>query len=153
MDITLTKASVSDCTELYEMQIASFKALLDKYQDYEFSPGAEKPERTLQRLQESFTDYYFICLAGKHIGAVRICHFGTLCKLKQIYILPAFQGNGYAQKAIALAEALYPDAKRWEVDTIMQEEKLRHLYEKMGYLKTGKVENIKDGMDIIFYAK
>ena len=32
-------------------------------------------------------------------------------------------------------------------------EKLCGMLEKMGYTKTGQVENIKDGMDLVYYAK
>ena len=28
-----------------------------------------------------------------------------------------------------------------------------HLYSKMGYQKTGEIEHIKDGMDIVFFEK
>jgi len=135
------------------MQIKAFRTLLEKYQDHNTNPGAEKLDRTVERLQEPFTEFYFISLDGKHIGALRICTFERLCKLKQIFILPEYQGRGYAQKAILIAEFLYPDAKCWELDTILQEEKLCHLYEKMGYRRTGKVENIRAGMDLVFYAK
>ena len=73
--------------------------------------------------------------------------------LAQILIIPEYQGLGYAQEAIRLVEAAYPNASRWSLDTIAQEEKLCHLYEKLGYRKTGKTEHVKDGMDIIFYEK
>ena len=153
MTIGLDIATITNAQEIYDLQMKSFQALLEKYQDYDFSPGAEKLDRTIQRLQEPITDYYFISLEGKHIGALRICHFDKLCKLKQIFILPEYQGHGYSQKAIAIAESLYPTAEKWELDTILQEEKLCYLYEKMGYRKTGKVERIKNGMDLVFYAK
>lgn len=153
MDITLIKATVEDSGELYDLQIKSFKALLEKYQDYDYSPGAEKIDRTVQRLEEPFTDYYFISLDGTNVGGLRICNFGELCKLKQIYILPEYQNNGYAQTAIRLGESLHPEAKRWQVDTILQENKLCYLYEKMGYKKTGRIDNIKAGMDIVYYEK
>ena len=153
MPISLKKAAADDCGELYDIQIRCFKALLDKYQDYVYSPGAEKPDRTLQRLNEPFTDYYFIRLDGSNIGGLRVCDFGELCKLKQIYILPEYQNKGYAQTAIRLSESLHPNSRRWQVDTILQEAKLCHLYEKMGYKKTGRVENIKDGVDIVYYEK
>ena len=152
-EITLAKAGLSNCEELYQLQTISFRPLLEKYQDYDSNPGAETKDRTLQRLKDPFTDYYFICLSGKHIGAVRISHFETLCRLKQLFILPEFQGHGYAQQAILLAEALYPEIQRWELDTISQEAKLCHLYEKMGYTKTGRMEKIKDGMDLVYYAR
>ena len=123
-EITLAKAGLSNCEELYQLQTISFRQHLEKYQDYDSNPGAETKDRTLQRLKDPFTDYYFICLSGKHIGAVRISHFETLCRLKQLFILPEFQGHGYAQQAILLAEALYPEIQRWELDTISQEAKM-----------------------------
>lgn len=153
MSIVLDFATFIDAQELYDLQIKSFKALLEKYQDYDFSPGAERFERTIQRLQDPITDYYFISLEGKHIGALRICRLERRCKLKQIYILPEYQGYGHAQKAITIVESLYPTAEKWELDTILQEEKLCYLYEKMGYRKTGRVERILNGMDLVFYAK
>lgn len=153
MSIKLEKAVFTDCAEIYDLQIKSFQALLEKYQDYDFNPGAESPERTVQRFQESFTDFWFITLEEKRIGALRICNFGELCKLKQIFILPQYQDNGYAQEAIRLVEAIYPEASRWELDTILQEAKLCHLYEKMGYRQTGKIQPVKAGMDLVFYAK
>lgn len=151
--IILEKASLRDCEEIYALQIQSFRALLDHYRDYDYSPGAEKIERTIQRLEEPKTDYYFISLNGKHIGALRICNYEKLCKLNQIFIIPAYQGYGYAQQAISAVERLYPNAERWELDTILQEEKLCYLYEKMGYRKTGKTQRIKEGMDLVFYRK
>lgn len=96
MEITLTKAIKKDIQEIYNMQIKSFSALLKKYQDYDFSPGAEKIKKTIQRFDDPFTDYYFICKNNIHIGALRICNYDKLIMLKQIFILPEYQGNGYA---------------------------------------------------------
>lgn len=39
------------------------------------------------------------------------------------------------------------------IDTILQEKGNLHLYEKMGYVQTGKVEHINEKMDIVFYEK
>lgn len=88
-----------------------------------------------------------------NIGAIRINKINDLCELKQIYILPKYQGNGYAQQAIVMIESLYPEAKHWELDTIKQEAKLCHLYEKMGYKQTGKEVSVKDELTLIFYKK
>lgn len=151
--ICLEKASVQDAEEIYQLQIDSFRALLNKYQDYDFNPGAEKIERTLQRFSDPRSDFYFICLGKIHIGALRVVHIPRVCNLKQIFILPEYQEKGYAQRAMVAVESLYPDAERWDLDTIFQEEKLCYLYEKMGYRKTGKIEAIKEGMDLVSYTK
>ena len=39
------------------------------------------------------------------------------------------------------------------MDTILQEERLVHLYEKMGYQKTGKTAAVNPRMTLVFYQK
>ncbi len=153
MSVKLIKASVEDARELYSMQIEAFKKIYQKYQDHDTSPVTENLEKTVKRLKEDFTDYYFIVLNRKNIGAARVRRIGEKLRLGPFYILPEFQGFGYAQTAIIELEKLYTKAKIWELDTIKQEEKLCYLYEKMGYKKTGEIENINKNMDIIEYKK
>ena len=154
MEISLKKAEINDCEKIHSMQIAGFKALLDKYQDYETSPGAETLERIKCRFDFSQIDHYFIEFQDESIGYIRINKLNeNTCHLSQMFILPDYQGKGYAQQAIKQVELLNPQAKNWVLDTIKQEEKLCYLYEKMGYKQTGTQMNIKDGMDLADYSK
>lgn len=154
MSISLRIAGLQDCAQIHQMQVIVFRPLLDKYQDYETNPGAETIERIEQRMRIPSITHYFIELQSKKIGYIRIRQPNeTTCLFSQIAILPEYQGRGYAQQAMIMAEALYPQAKRWELITIKQEEKLRHLYEKMGYKPTGEEKRIKLGMDFISYVK
>ena len=57
MDITLTMANIADANEIHEMQIISFKPLLERYQDFDISPGAEPIEKIIERLNQSFTHF------------------------------------------------------------------------------------------------
>ena len=41
----------------------------------------------------------------------------------------------------------------WKLDTILQEEGNCHLYEKLGYKRTGLVEKVNERMDIVYYEK
>ena len=151
--ITLKKAGRADLMEIHRIQVASFQALLDKYQDYGTNPAAEGFEWILERFQEKTTDYYLICLNEQNIGMVRVCDLGTMCRVSPIGILPEFQGRGFAQKVMVLLENRYLGAEKWTLDTIRQEQKLCYLYEKLGYVATGKQETIQPGMDIVFYEK
>jgi len=153
MMVTLKKAIESDCGEIHRIQVKAFSQMLLKYQDYASSPAAESLDQIKQRFEQPFTDYYLIKLDDKVIGMLRVCDFGENCRLSPICILQEYNGKGYAQEAIRQMEHLYPDVRKWELDTIAQEEKLCHLYEKMGYRKTGRVEKLKDGMDIVYYEK
>lgn len=151
--VTLKKAIESDCGEIHRIQVKAFSQMLLKYQDYASSPAAESLDQIKQRFVQPFTDYYLIMLDDKAIGMLRVCDFGENCRLSPICILQEYQGKGYAQEAMRLMENRYPGTKKWELDTIAQEGKLCHLYEKMGYRKTGRLEKLKDGMEIVFYEK
>ena len=154
MKISLQKAEMHDCEQIHKMQVESFSALLDKYKDYSTNPAAEPIERVEQRMSQDFTDYYFICLDEKNIGAIRIVRLNSDdFRISPMFILPQYQGYGYAQQTILEVESIYFQAKSWELDTIKQEAKLCHLCEKMGYRATGKEEVIQTDMTIIHYAK
>lgn len=153
MTITLRKAGLADAELIHSMQIEAFKPLLDKYQDYDYSPATETLERTVYRISLPIADHWLILLDGAPIGAIGIGRYESCCKLKRLFILPKFQNRGYAQQAVRLAEAQYPTDIRWMLDTILQEEKLCHLYEKLGYRRTDQIKPIKEGMDLIFFEK
>ena len=153
MTIRLRKATEDDLRKIHYIQVKSFAQLLLKYEDFESSPAAESLEDIRQRFRQPFTDYYFVVLDDREIGMLRVCDFGENCRLSPLCILPEYQGRGYAQQAIAQMESLYPKARLWQLDTIAQEEKLRHLYEKMGYRRIEKTEQIKEGMELVFYEK
>ncbi len=154
MKITLLKARPEDCEEIYRIQICAFSELLEKYKDDATNPGAETVQKINYRMNQDFTDYYFIKLNDRNIGVIRIVRLkGNLCRISPLFILPEFQGKGYAQDTIKAVESLYPQAKGWELDTIKQEKKLCYLYEKMGYQATGKEETLQADMTIAHYEK
>lgn len=98
--------------------------------------------------------YYFIMLDNAKIGVIRVVKINDdICRISPIFIRPEFQNKGYAKIAMAEAERLYPGVKEWHIDTIKQENRLCHFYEKQGYKRTGKEEKIKDGMIIVYYIK
>jgi GNAT superfamily N-acetyltransferase len=155
MNIELVKATMENVNEIYEMQIISFKPLLDIYQDYDLNPGNENIEKTKARLNEEITDYYIIKLNNYSVGGVRIKRLeeGNLCKLGPLFILPEYQNKGIAQKVFGIIERMYKPKNGWILNTILQEKRNCHLYEKMGYTKIGEIEKINDKMDIIHYEK
>jgi len=154
MKIQLKKANIDDCEKIHKMQTVGFKALLDKYQDFETNPGAETLEYIKMRFEYPQIDHYFINVNNDSVGYIRINKLDeSTCRLSQMFILPSYQGNGYAQQAIRQVELLNPQVTKWILDTILQEKKLCYLYEKMGYKRTGIVTNIKDGMDLVDYSK
>lgn len=152
--IKLVKATISDCEEIHNIRFDAFSPLLEKYRDYDTNPANKPIEHIIQNIQNPALDFYLIKYNNKNIGYIRIRRVDEhKCNFSQIAIVREYQGNGYAQEVIKQVEAIYPNVQNWELETIKQEDKLRHLYEKMDYKFTGKEDNIKDGMDIVFYEK
>ncbi len=136
------------------MQVVSFKSLLDKYGDINTNPGAESVEQITCKMNQGYTDYYLIYCDDEIIGAIRIVRLqGNVCRISPMFILPKFQGKGFAQQTIANIEEIYSYAAEWQLDTIKEEAMLCHLYEKMGYKRTGKETVIQDNMTIVYYEK
>lgn len=136
------------------MQVEAFSELLAKYQDYDMSPATEPVEKVMARFEQPWTTYFFIEAEGTNVGAVRVVDKkdGSRKRISPLWIMKEYRGRGYAQEAIKAVEAIYGQ-DNWCLDTILQEEGNLHLYEKMGYIRTGKTEKINDRMDIVFFEK
>lgn len=153
--VQLIRAGVEDAKELHAMQLEAFRELLDKYQDFDTSPGCESVERVEARLRQDFTYYYFICLGAQKVGAIRIVdkkEAGVSKRISPLFILPQFQGRGIAQRAIQMCEEIH-GGQGWALETILQEEKNCYLYEKVGYRRTGKTEAVNERLTLVFYEK
>ena len=72
MDLQLKKTNIEDSEKIHEMQIIGYKALLEKYKDYDTNPGAETLERVKRRFSFDTVDQYLISLSGEDIGYIRI---------------------------------------------------------------------------------
>ena len=153
-NIKLKPVTKQDIETVWRMQIEAFSELLEKYQDYDMSPAAESMEKVLARFEQPWTTYYFIMAEDEKVGAVRVVDKkdGSRKRISPIWIMKEYRNKGYAQQAIVEAEKIYgPD--HWCLDTILQEEGNLHLYEKLGYHRTGRIDKINDRMDIVFYEK
>lgn len=152
--VSLKPASREDMHTIWEMQIRAFSDLLDKYQDYDMSPAAENFKKVMARYEQPWTSYYYILVGGEKVGAIRIIDKkdGSRKRISPIWIMQEHRNRGYAQEAIRLAEQIH-GAENWCLDTILQEKGNLHLYEKMGYHRTGRIDKINERMDIVFYEK
>lgn len=153
-NITLRSASHEEIDKIWKMQVEAFRELLEKYTDYDTNPAAESVERVTARFDMPGSIYYFIEAEGEDVGVIRVIDLedGTRKRISPLWIMPEYRGRGYAQLAMKEAERIH-GAVNWSLDTILQEEGNLHLYEKMGYRRTGETHKINDNMDIVFFEK
>lgn len=152
--VRLEKATIKDAENIYNIQVKSFTPLLKIYKDYNTNPSNESIDRVISRINNPEGEFYKILLDNKLVGAICILwkddvHFW----ISPMFILPEYQGQGIAQKAIILAEDLYSQAISWELATILEEERNCYLYEKMGYVQTGEMRKINEKTTLVYYKK
>ena len=154
MNVELVRAKMADAEVLWRMQRIAFADLLERYQDFDLSPGNEPLEKVQWRLSLPATHFYFIRVDGENAGAIRVIdhHDGSAKKISPLFVIPEHQGKGIAQAAMHAAEAIH-GSENWKLDTILQEKGNCHLYEKMGYRQTGQTKVINDRMTLVFYEK
>ena len=139
---------------IWLMQKEAFGGLLEKYQDHGISPASESYERIIEKYEMEGSFYYFISDSGVNVCVIRIIdkNDGSRKRISPIWIMFEHRNKGYAQAAIMEAERIH-GADNWSLDTILQEKGNLHLYEKLGYHRTGKIEKINERMDIVYYEK
>ena len=154
MSVELKAVTRDDIETVWKMQVEAFAGLLEKDRDFDMSPAAEGVDKVLARFEQPWTTYYFIVANDEKVGVIRVVDKkdGSRKRISPIWIMPEYRNKGYAQQAMIEAEKLY-GVDNWCLDTILQEKGNLHLYEKLGYHQTGKIDKINDLMDIVYYEK
>ena len=155
MDIRVSRFRECDLDTVFEIQRAAFKPLYQKYHDDSSSPYMESKETVLRKYTRSGTLGYLFFIDATAAGTVRVTidDVNKSGRVSALCVLPEYQGRGIAQTALLEIERLHPHVERWLLDTILEEAGNCHLYEKIGYKKTGKTEVINEKMTLVFYEK
>ncbi len=138
---------------VFDIQQKSYKPLFDKYHDPETNPYMESRETVLAKYTRPGTDGYVFMVDNRPVGSVRVIVRGDTCKISALAVLPEYQNRGMAQSALREIEGKYPGVKKWVLNTILEEPGNCHLYEKLGYVRTGRVKVINDRLTIVDYEK
>lgn len=152
--VSLEIATVEDAANIFNIQVKAFSPLLEKYKDFDTNPANESIDRVITRITNPQGMFYKIMLDQKLVGAICVhwkkSHYFWISPM---FIHPDYHGQGIAQKAILLAEGMFPQAISWELATILEEASNCYLYEKMGYIQTEEKRKINDTTTLVFYKK
>lgn len=157
--VKLVPAKEEDAELLYRLQREAFLPLYEKYRDDETSPAKETREQILAKIRDCHGTFYKICLGRYPIGGIRVrCHdngvvYQNIRWIAPLFIIPDFQNRGIAQQVIQKVMGNDSETVIWKLDTIKQEEKNCHLYEKCGFRRVGEEHIIHAGMSLIEYEK
>lgn len=153
-NVKLILATVEDAMEIHRIKYEAFIPLYEKYGDDETSPVKEPLEKTIALLKQDFSDYYLIQFKGQNVGAVRLVkQQDKIIRISPLFILPEYQNKGIGRECISNLFEKYGEVFCWKLESILQEKGNCHLYEKMGFQRTGGEKVINSKMTLINYEK
>ena len=151
--IKLVKIKKHEIFKAWFFQRKGFKETLRKYKDYKTSPATEGFISFYHKFMKCSANNYWVISNKKIAGALCIVTKPDCMWVGRFYILPEYRNAGIGQQALLLSEGLYPTAKRWRLDTILEEKNNVHLYKKLGYREYGEHKIINDKMTLIKFEK
>lgn len=127
----IENATPADAEELLALQKLAYREEAERYDDFSIPPMRQTPEGMRADLASHL--YLKAMLDGRAVGAVRgRCDEGT-CYIGRLIVHPDLQGQGLGQRLLNEIEALFPEARRYELFTGHASARDLHIYEKNGY--------------------
>lgn len=145
--ITIKRAQKEDAVEITKIKTIAFNKEINTYLGRDGGPlGYNKVESELEIIDKFWA--YKILLDNCIIGAFFLYPEGDdVLHFEDFVIEPKFQGKGYGYKVLCMVQELYPQIREWKLSTPTFSVGNQHLYEKFGYVETGR------DSDEIFYSK
>lgn len=142
----------TELLKAFIMQKKCFQPIYEKYYD-ETNPCKESFSKFVSRTTKPSFQMYWIVDNSTKVGQIWVATKNNTAKLARLFVLAKYQNKGYATTAIIDTEKLYSQYYHWQLDTIKEEKKNVHLYQKLGYKPCGKEKIINDKMTIIEFEK
>ncbi|MDQ2087956.1 GNAT family N-acetyltransferase [Herbivorax sp. ANBcel31] len=125
---------------------------MELYKDYDTNPVFEKMEKISLKIQKHY--YYKILVDDKILGGIHAYKKSdSIYCLNRIYVRPDYENLGIGKMAMEFIEKEITDADIWTLETPHKSYKNHHFYEKLGYKRTGNIEDFSENLKLIHYKK
>ncbi|MFB0561010.1 MAG: GNAT family N-acetyltransferase [Candidatus Lokiarchaeia archaeon] len=143
-------AQIGDMPVILELQKLAYQSEAEIYNDFTIPPLTQ----TLEEIKNDFSHQTFIkaIINDKIIGSVRAYEKEGTCYIGRLIVHPDFQNQGIGTKLMNKIEAIFQDAKRYELFTGHKSKRNLYLYQKLGYKKF-KTEKINENLKLVYLEK
>lgn len=147
---------MNDAVLWQTLQKEGFADVYAVYRDDKTSPYTEDIALIEHRMRSADTVHYLIYDGKANIGAFRVKYVAdNALKLGSLFILPQYRDKGFGTAVLSKIEERYSRAVSAIVlDTIAEEKRNVHLYEKCGYVRDASFDReVSPAMHLIGYRK
>ncbi len=143
-------AQQEDLSEILQLQKLCFFIEAKLYDFYDIP----QLNQTLEEITLDFSSQLFLkaVINGRIVGSVRAYQEGEACHVGRLFVHPDYQNRGLGTKLMNEIEALFKDAKRFELLTGHKNSKNLYLYQKLGY-RIIRTEALNDKLTFVYLEK
>ncbi len=143
-------AQIGDMPVILELQKLAYQSEAEIHNDFTIPPLTQ----TLEEIKNDFSHQTFIkaIINDKIIGSVRAYEKEGTGYIGRLIVHPDFQNQGIGTKLMNKIEAIFQDAKIYELFTGHKSKRNLYLYQKLGYKKF-KTEKINEKLKLVYLEK
>ncbi|MFW9787595.1 MAG: GNAT family N-acetyltransferase [Candidatus Thorarchaeota archaeon] len=137
--IEVVSATPDDAEVLADISKRAFDSDIDVGAPSEGGPpGYDDVEVHRRDTLRGQVDYVKVLYNGKIVGGMRVIKMGpTHYEIFGVFIDPDYHRRRIGRKSFETVQSMYPDAKRWTLDTPDWNIRTKNFYEKIGFVQYG----------------
>lgn len=147
---TIEKASVEDAEKILDLQKVAYRSEAEIYNDFSIEPLTQ----TLDEIKADFETRTFLkaVVDGEIVGSIRGYVKDDACQVERLFVHPGHQNRGIGTRLIREIEALFPNAKSYELFTGHRSKRNLFLVEKLNY-KIERTEKVSPRIERVYLKK
>jgi GNAT superfamily N-acetyltransferase len=150
MKVSVERATVEDAQEILALQKLAYLSEAAIYGEYGIPPLTQ----SLEELRADFERQVFLkaALDGRIIGSVRAHEREGTCFVGRLIVHPDSQNWGTGSRLMGEIEAVFAQARRFELFTGHRSERNLYLYQKLGY-RPFRREQVTAALTLVYLEK
>ena len=148
--MNIEPATIDDAEAILELQKLAYQSEARLYDDRSIPPLTQ----TLDDLHAEFSRARFLkaTLEGVIVGSVRATENEGVCSIGRLIVHPEHQGLGIGTRLMKAIEAMFPEAKKFELFTGSKSEGNIRLYSRLGY-SISRTQQLSAKVLLVFMEK
>jgi GNAT superfamily N-acetyltransferase len=145
--VSIERATANDAEEMMSLKVRAFSEEFRFYGACSIPPQFNSLERQVRTI--NVTHYFKILKNDLLVGGICIAdRGGGYFTLESFYVDLAHQNRGIGNEVMKLIERMFPQARRWSLETPYLSYKNHRFYEKFGFRKINEtVPDFAKGLD------
>ncbi len=137
--IEVVKVSPEDAEVLADISKRAFESDVEVGSSVKGGPlGYDSVDEHRRHATSDWIDYLKVLYDGKIVGGMRVYRMGTgHNEIMGVFIDPDYHRKGIGKRSFEQVLEMYPDAKKWTLDTPDWNIRTKNFYEGLGFVQYG----------------